>query len=143
MSKSIQPKIAERTDVELFSVPVSDAISAKRALQSALERIEKVRSEIIGSKADQLDHAQRDISVAITLLRDCNRNEQGFCRTSPPKVTMPPRENARTVTCPECGTPKETSAKTSVQCLACRHTWTLNVKNPRGPYLKSTIGDRK
>ena len=52
----------------------SEAVSAKRALQSAYDRINRVRNTLFGSRAEELDHAMRDISVSITALRDADRN---------------------------------------------------------------------
>lgn len=60
--------------VAALEIPLADAIAAKRALQSAHDRINRVSKTIFGSRADELDHAMRDICVGITALRDCDRS---------------------------------------------------------------------
>lgn len=50
----------------------AEAVSAKRAAQSAYDRIDRVRKTLFGSRAEDLDHAMRDLSVNITALRDAD-----------------------------------------------------------------------
>jgi len=81
------PSCSLKPEASSLILDRSSAIAAKRALQSALARIEKVRADIIGSRADQLDHAQRDVAVAITLLRDADRSTNGWDeRIDPRKI---------------------------------------------------------
>ena len=105
-----------------FEISRTAAVSAKRALHSALARIEKVRADIIGSRADQLDHAQRDIAVAITMLRDCDRegNDGSGVRKNE-------REEAvqHEVVCPKCHYKFTTKVKVSVRCTGCRHHFNI------------------
>ncbi len=64
---------AQSADNSSFIIERLDAVSAKRALQSAYDRIDGVRKTIFGSRANQLDHSLRELSIAITALRDADR----------------------------------------------------------------------
>ena len=77
------------------------AITAKRALQSALERVNRVHAQLLpGHLQADLDHAARELSVGITALRDADgdsncgvrkieRNDQSN------QLAMPKKKGAR------------------------------------------------
>jgi hypothetical protein len=134
---------------DTLSIPLNEAAHGKRCLQSALELVKRVRAQLLpGPLADALDQTERQIVVGITVLRDADRVAMGegvYCRenaqkpqkevrkgdnlvaaSSTPKAPRP----TRTVTCPNCGTPKDTASKAYVQCLNCRFTWQLTAKRP-------------
>gem|GEM_PF-3946502 len=54
-------------------MPVPEAVRVRTVLQSALTRVENVRRKIVGTNATELDMAQRDLSVVITMFRNCDR----------------------------------------------------------------------
>jgi hypothetical protein len=65
-----------------FALSTAEAISAKIALQSALEMVSGVRRQINpGLLTTQLDQAERKISLGITALRDANRSDVGSQRS--------------------------------------------------------------
>lgn len=113
---------------DTFPLDRSEATAAKRALQSALERIEKVRVDVFGSKANTLDHAQRDIGVAITLLRDADKIERSL-------DFIGRASDARELTCPGCDKPVMTRAKQYTTCPHCGKTFRVTVQQrmPRKP----------
>jgi len=125
-----------------LTIVAGEACAAKRALQAALERVNRTRAMLLpGPPADQLDHAARDIVVGITLLRDSDRHEQGYSPLDPNRQSAFITQKSE-VTCPKCGYKFRTASKTDVRCTACRCHFRVNgeICKTRGPH-KKTLSD--
>lgn len=138
-------------------IPRLESVAAKRALQEALDLVQKVHSTLPpgGASDRSLDLAERRIREGITLLRDADRTVGGFRevgdvssseRLVPSAQCLPPKPSAQnpepvTITCPRCGTEKKTTSKTNVACLVCRYTWQVTAK--AHPRVKRTDGFKR
>jgi len=109
-----------------LEIPRDAAITAKRALQSALEHVNRVHSTLpVGGPADRmLDQAERELCVGITLLRDADRT--GYDADFVARA-----EDSREVTCPNCGHVFRTRAKAYASCPSCRKSLRVDVQQRR------------
>lgn len=99
------------------------AIAAKRALQSALERVNRVHAQLLpGQLQADLDHAARELSVGITALRDADGEGYGVSGDGTRKSSI----ITPNVKCPKCGHEFRTRATDTTTCSVCKKTVRIN-----------------
>ena len=124
----VRRSLGEGGTPDTLSIPLKEAAHGKHCLQSALELVKRVRTQLLpGPLADALDQTERQIVVGITVLRDADRVAMGegvYCR----EKAQNPQKETRTVTCPKCKASHETSAKQCATCRECGFHWDLDQK---------------
>ena len=81
MTATRQRKGLASCQPDSLQIPRSEAVAAKRSMQSALELVRRAGDSMLpGQQKDTLDHASRMIVVGITALRDADSDSNGGMR---------------------------------------------------------------